>query len=725
MRLRLPPPLALLCVSVYAQLPGLDGVGTLTGPSPNIPERPIACDVGSEPQTIRSEGFAELLGDLVITCRGFLQPNPRNRLSYPPLTPETAPVTVPTITLSVTLSAPLASREVSPPSALLETLLFIDDPTIPGIGGPPSPRQQNPCAGPNGICSQLFAHDGLFDTAANRPGPLNDNLATAAASNSTGPPMNVFQGTKQGTLTVIFLNVPISSFDTRGNPRLTARFNELRSRGGGVYQGQEILVPFVKTFRIKNLRVAVPNGSGPSGQVSALVSVVSAQGQIRLNQSTTVLGFIQQSLQFRQRNTTDTETNPDVRFTTGLAVNRNLARDASDASGFTGHFLAQFQELTATAFRTRGAGPGVGDQDDPRTNYGTESGFYSSSFPTTNGLRYAGLADYGTRLRFVVRSIPNNVRVFVSAAGVRGTSPTAGAYGVVANPTGDSPGIISFPILPSAAPLWPGVNPIINGRFISGAPLPRFSFASGSAQGIYLMQRSGDSAFMTWEVYSASHQQIEKINFLVAAAFNANNTVGTGATTISGGYGPVDVPSSPGLEGIGQQPIPRTEEGIFDPGFIIGPAQTNLLFPFITSQAGYDTTITISNTSLSSIQGIQLFDPILLDFGIGPQDGNCTINFFGAIGINEAPPPPIQTGLIGAGKTFTFSLARGSQGQFGVIPAVENFQGYALVQCNFRFAHGYAYLSNTRAPGVSHGYLGLAMDLNLGRTGWISESLGK
>src|SRR5262245_44126025 len=87
---------------------------------------------------------------------------------------------------------------------------------------------------------------------------------------------------------------------------------------------------------------------------------------------------------------------------------------------------------------------------------------------------------------------------------------------------------------------------------------------------------------------------------------------------------------------------------------------TNLLFTFATCQAGFDTAITIANTTA---------DP----FGTTPQAGSCTLNFFGA-----NAPAQSSTGNIAAGTVFATLMCT-------IAP---NFQGYLIARCNFPLAHG-------------------------------------
>jgi hypothetical protein len=92
------------------------------------------------------------------------------------------------------------------------------------------------------------------------------------------------------------------------------------------------------------------------------------------------------------------------------------------------------------------------------------------------------------------------------------------------------------------------------------------------------------------------------------------------------------------------------------------PKGTNLLFTFVTNQAGFDTSLTIANTTQ---------DP----FGTTPIDGTCTLHFYGA-----NPPAPTETLVIAAGTVFA-TLAS---------TIAPNFQGYVIAECNIPLLHGWA-----------------------------------
>ena len=71
---------------------------------------------------------------------------------------------------------------------------------------------------------------------------------------------------------------------------------------------------------------------------------------------------------------------------------------------------------------------------------------------------------------------------------------------------------------------------------------------------------------------------------------------------------------------------------------------------------------------------------------------------------------------------MTFVLSSGgSHGMF----ATPAFQGYIIAQCDFRYAHGFAFITDgpIGSARVAEGYLALVMDEPVPTRGTVSESL--
>ena len=149
------------------------------------------------------------------------------------------------------------------------------------------------------------------------------------------------------------------------------------------------------------------------------------------------------------------------------------------------------------------------------------------------------------------------------------------------------------------------------------------------------------------------------------------------------------------------EPVPRFIDTGGDPTNIITIVKctTQILFPFVSNRAGYDTGLVVSNTSEDWL-------------GTQPQDGTCTIHYHGTTLGDGASPPDDTTSVILAGEQLIWLLSGGNAAQ-EVDPTPE-FQGYIIVVCEFQFAHGYAFLTDGfgSVPTLAQGYLALIIPVD-------------
>ncbi len=143
---------------------------------------------------------------------------------------------------------------------------------------------------------------------------------------------------------------------------------------------------------------------------------------------------------------------------------------------------------------------------------------------------------------------------------------------------------------------------------------------------------------------------------------------------------------------------------------VINACATNLLFPFVSNCAGFDTGVAIANTSQ---------DP----FGTSVQQGTVKLNYYGKTCAGGAAPAAQTSSVVAAGDHMVFTVSSG--GSHG-ITATPGFQGYIIAQCAFQYAHGFAFVSDVGAQRLAMGYLALIMDEPTdSRTVYSSESLGQ
>jgi hypothetical protein len=356
---------------------------------------------------------------------------------------------------------------------------------------------------------------------------------------------------------------------------------------------------------------------------------------------------------------------------------------------------------------------------DPSLSTVVESGFFNTAFSTTNGLNRAGRADTGTRLRARFNNIPANVRVYVSthslapsgdacgnndttARWCRGgeTSSRAVAY-AVSNTLGFPSSIILTPT--STGETWLGT---------SGTIPADAGFPAGAVAGLIEVPVVSGSGEFFWEVFRQDPTAIDTVSFAVALAFRSTNNPGTGTMTVNGSFAPISTVNTMNATA----PIPRfADQSTATNTASLNVCVTNLLFPFVSNQGGFDTGVAIANTTS---------DP----FGTASQTGNCTINYYGGTtGGGAAPSAQTTTSTIAGGSTLVFTLSSG--GTNGVA-ATPGFQGYLITQCNFRLAHGFAFISDVGAQRLAMGYLALVLDQDgkpgsTARTAIVGENLSQ
>jgi len=467
--------------------------------------------------------------------------------------------------------------------------------------------------------------------------PVISNVLCPAGN--AGVP-NVYQGLVSGN-SVTFIGVPV-------NPPGTTI--------GGVY------TPGQRIFRITNIRAnASAVGAGPAGtpgQVQAFISITGPTS-VPINNPTQVVGFVQTGLTVSDilRNAGDTG---------NISSGGAAFAQCQDISRGTQRARLRFRENFATAFKVRG----TTTQNVPGAIYNTESGlviplpgggFLGGGTFVTNT---AGLADFGTRLRATFANIPAGLNVWVSTASVTAAGnapqPTSGSFAALTSLTQE-------------------------GSLAGFSQIPGTQTEAGNQ--IVQVPISGGTGVAVWEVLNSSPLLQENFDFMIhfqATANVANNVPGVGVGTVSISFAPAPpaITATAGASASATLPIPRfVDSGVTRNLVNIFACRTNLLFPFVTNQAGFDTGLAIANTSR---------DP----FGTAAQSGTCTWNFFG-----DNAPAASTSGAV-AGGTVLVNLASS---------AAPNFQGYVIAVCQFQFGHGFAFVSDLGARNLAMGYLALVL----------------
>jgi hypothetical protein len=433
-------------------------------------------------------------------------------------------------------------------------------------------------------------------------------------------------------------------------------------------------------------------------QIFAFVSV-SASQSLALNNPQQAVAFVLPGLQFSVRGCNGGGGAPFT-FLQCNSQSADLFNNPSAGGPFSANFGVRFREGFQTAFKPR-----LEQNQEaslPGLVFNSESGFYRPEV-----LGNVGLADTATRVRATFNNLPEGIRLFVSTTSVTGNAEvgtgtaTAVLVSTDANGAGGNSGT-------SAVTGTTSLN------CPSSLSLPSTSAAELAITGT----GTGRAAQAVWEVTSSNSAAIDTLFFYVGVAYAANtpnNLPGLGTSSVTGSFAPFYAASSNAGSASSSLSIPRFIDNATPTNdFVINQCVTNLLFPFVTNQAGFDTGIAISNTSRDPFSGN----------ASRLQAGTCTINYYGTTGTGgPAPAADTTTNPVEAGSQLLFVL---SSGGANGIDAVPGFQGYIIAQCRFQYAHGFAFVTDgpIGQARVAEGYLALVMDQGIGtRTGSASEVL--
>jgi hypothetical protein len=278
----------------------------------------------------------------------------------------------------------------------------------------------------------------------------------------------------------------------------------------------------------------------------------------------------------------------------------------------------------------------------------------------------------GTRITLTFNAIPANLGIYLPQVVYANTT-------AIANPAlGAGSAVPSLTLqVSSLAPTGAA-----NATTIATSP------ASINTLGLVQIPVSGTSATATYEVTWDNPSAID--SFVVPVFLQAaTNTVPAGSTlTITTGLAPQPATAAslvPSFSSTASSIVTKST-------IVFGACSTNLLFPFVTNANGFETGIAIANTSK---------DP----FSTKNQSGTCTLNYYqsgvsGATNPTAVTAPNLTEGANQpylAGEDYAFTLTQ-SLAVNSANPAT--FQGYIIAQCNFSYAHAFAYILGGLQPGM-------------------------
>lgn len=726
------------------------------------------CDAGSVlPPDLRTEGHAELVGDILIRCTGGAPTIPGN--------------IVPPVNIRVQLNTFITSQLLGTDNATLlsnEVLLIVDEPNsgryVPNIMQANSTGERgllacgdagapdNSPSGPN-VCRIVAPNhpSRTYDGIGNGWWTLDDGSQTTCTGGETGRPStgtygcgrpNVFQAHYLGAQvggrnTIEFTGVP---FDPPGNIELN----------NGLPTDNSNRIPWVRTFRIVNIRVDAAATSGESVFANVAISgntqasidnadnILVARNRYTAFLAPTVGGtnsFVQciekniedQSLDgIRQAPRTFATSNgiPWIRFTEGFeeawkvqgwaqvqansSTGGSASRYGAYDEGFDvgGTYLRQ--NVPGAIYHTESgfAAPPSGSAVDPSPqNPPVSAGFQiPSGIPAQQqiqngadtGVAGAGVATSGLRLQIVFAQIPTGVTLYTPEVVYltrKGTNVVTGIAILNNNEPSDER----------------------NGGFQApGGPNPEQWVAVSSTN------------LAVYEMHYVDPFAEEDMTVPIGISTNLlllPQSI-TQPTTVRGGLAPYVTSSEthiPLLSSTAFGNLPRFTENLQGGQtlFTLDKCNCNLLFPFVSNAAHFDTGIAIANTSKDPAHSsIALADRDTTGTYVNTlaQDGPIKLWYFGKNGGSNVIFTQTSNQQIQAGTVATFSLAA-SAAPLGLgsiqtaslnstNTAYTDFSGYVIAKSSFQYCHGFAFFSNknlanvTGLQGTSVGYLGLVMD---------------
>jgi len=455
---------------------------------------PFSCTTTLEaPTTVRAEGVAEQLNDLVITCTGG--------------TPTPSGVAVPMANFQIFLNGNVRiSNRLDANGYSLDALLIIDEPhsvTNPSV----------PLLACTGRCTiyGTGTGTGTYNGAAGRP--------------------NVFPGYGPGvTNSVIWSNVPLDA-PGQGATR-TFRITNVRANATTVSlaSGNQVSA-YLAINGSQQVTISNPTLTLSLVQPSLNASLTTANLSLCSPANPTIAADPTKPLDSGGQNGAQFSITLSEAFANAFRA-KNTAQSIANAPN-GGVFPAPAYAIDV-------------NQNIPGFVYNTETGLFNygqdpvpavtnpaipftANFPAVDGLALAGVATQGTRLFVQLSGVPSGMQFFVP---------------------------VQIPLLPTYASNLnqrTGTAVLVS-TDATGAGA--YSPARGNASGLAPMQISGTTALAVYELIYADPAHNEAITVPIAAAFGSGQlaSVPQGAITVVTGYAPI---SSNAGSGDATVPVPR------------------------------------------------------------------------------------------------------------------------------------------------------------------------
>jgi hypothetical protein len=452
-------------------------------------------------------------------------------------------------------------------------------------------------------------------------------------------------------------------------------FNVFQGEWGGLGASDEIVfngVPIAapgtmggtRTIRITNIRanaseVAVAVSGAPTSITETLAVSNTAVLPITSNNATQTIGVAQIGL------VTTLNTPAPSNFPQCVSTTNALAGSITLNKGFSASFKVRNQATTVLAPLA------LVNQDVPGGLYNTETFFYNAGQGVGGSIdgvigAEGGLADAGTRFRVVFKNVPTGVTVAVPT-----NADGLGHWNVAA----PAPPALYIELTSGEV----GAFSALSGDDANDATLYDVPLDSTG---------SGEVVYEVLQVNTSNLTEGPTIPFFVT--YTASPGTNSPAINVQAGveasFAPVLTDAAAPHSSSDQ--VPRfVDLSKVQNAFIINSCATHLLFPYVTNLAGYDTGLAISNTSLD-------------EYGTSPQTGTCTLFPFTG---GKALASYTTAAAVTPGSTWT-ALVDGTATP--IVPA-NSFSGYIIADCNFQYAHGFAFITQIGTFLGTEGYLAL------------------
>jgi len=442
--------------------------------------------------------------------------------------------------------------------------------------------------------------------------------------------------------------------------------------GSVTFNGVPIAAPGTQGtlfLRVVNIR-ANANGLGVTSVNAPPISVtatISTSGTATLtitNNAQQVVGQVQKGLVVSNSSL--------VNFTQCTSEVFGAAGTITFAKGFAASFKVRNVSGVPTVLSPQDI-PGHIYQAFPPGLAGVETDFYQPAFPVASGVANAGAADYGTRLRIVFAGVQAGVTVWVPLTVAYNDTLVTGPA-TVPNQAGGPTVVLGVPELFGQLVTSEG-GPYTPATANSAAPQP-----TGYVSITISSTGTGEAVYEVLNVRNANLQENLAIPFWISYTANPGaNSPGLGTATVGGSFAPVSTDTNASAT----DTIPRfADTSVATNAWSIVKCASHLLFPFVTNEAGFDTGMAVANTSQD-------------EYGTSTQTGTCTFNFFGT----KAPAAYTTSAAVAPGTVYTNLASALAPG----------FQGYVIVDCQFQYAHGFAFITQIGTFLGTEGYLALVI----------------